>query len=152
MHSTTVNKKVVKLKAALIILYDSEKRFLLQHRSAGTKVLPNHWAFFGGGIKKGETPENTVRREALEELNYKLRKPKLFAEQNFRLDNIEGYMYVYIDAFYGDKSGLKLNEGRGWGWYNLPDIGRLKMAGHDRKLIELLARYLETLPDGDKQV
>ncbi len=130
------------LKAALVILYDAKKRFLLQHRSADAKVLPGYWAFFGGGIKKHETPKDAVCREALEELNYILKDPVLFAEQRFELAGRNGHMYVYFEEFSGDKSNLKLNEGQGWGWYSLPQAQGLKMIGHDRSLLERLAKFL----------
>jgi len=97
----------MKHKVALIILYDHEKNFLLQHRTRDAAVLPDYWAFFGGGIKEGETPEDGVRREAYEELNYKLKAPRFFIEQDFRIDAVEGHMYVFIEAFDGNKSVLK---------------------------------------------
>lgn len=133
----------MKYKAALIILYDHEKRFLLQHRTNDAAVLPNYWAFFGGGIRVGETPEDAVRREAFEELNYKLKAPLFFTEQDFRADDIEGHMYIYIEAFDGDKSVLKLQEGQGWGWYKASEIDNLKMVYHDRQLIKSINKYLE---------
>jgi 8-oxo-dGTP pyrophosphatase MutT (NUDIX family) len=39
---------------ALIILHNSEKRCLLQHRSKDALILPDHWAFFGGSIERDE--------------------------------------------------------------------------------------------------
>lgn len=81
-------------KAALIILYDPERKFLLQHRTKDAAVLPDYWAFFGGGIKEGETPEDAVHREAFEELNYKLISPLFFIEQDFKICSTEGHMYI----------------------------------------------------------
>lgn len=132
----------MKHKVALIILYDHEKNFLLQHRTRDAAVLPDYWAFFGGGIKEGETPEDGACREAYEELNYKLKAPRFFIEQDFRIDAVEGHMYVFIEAFDGNKSVLKLQEGQGWGWYKASEIDKLKMIDHDRQLIGLIDRYL----------
>lgn len=131
------------LQVALIVLYDSDGRFLLQHRTEDAERLPGHWAFFGGGIKKGETPEDAVRRETLEELNYKLKTPQRVIEKDFQLGNVKGHMYVYVEAFEGDKSTLKLQEGQGWGWYKGCEIGGLKMIEHDRQVIESIVHYLE---------
>ena len=136
-------------KAALIILYNNEKQFLLQHRTKDAVVLPDYWAFFGGGIKEGETPEDAVRREALEELNYKLKEPLFFVEQDFETDAIEGHMYVYIEAFDGNKSVLKLQEGQGWGWYKASEIDKLKMIDHDRQLVRSIDRYLVEKTDAN---
>jgi 8-oxo-dGTP pyrophosphatase MutT (NUDIX family) len=130
-------------QVALIILYDSEKRFLLQYRSDDAKLLPSHWAFFGGGIKEGEKPEEGVRREAFEEINYKLKAPQLILEQKFQEDNVEGYMYVYIEAFHADKLQLWLREGQDWGWFNKSEIADLKMLERDREIIRFISHYLE---------
>lgn len=129
-------------RVSLIILYDSEKRFLLQHRTADARLLPDHWAFFGGGLKDGETPEDALRREALEELNYKVKAPKLIMELDFKEGSTEGHLYVYIDAFDGDMSILKLQEGQGWGWYKASEINGLKMIERDRQIIKSINTYL----------
>lgn len=34
-------------------------------------IFPGQWGFFSGSIEKGETPEESAKRELLEELNYK---------------------------------------------------------------------------------
>jgi len=129
---------------ALIVLYDCERRFLLQHRTENASVLPGYWAFFGGGIKEGENPEDAVRRESFEELNYTLKAPLFFIKQYFRTDTNEGYMYVYIEAFNGDKTFLKLQEGQGWGWFNMLEAENLKMIDHDREVVRLINQYLES--------
>lgn len=57
---------------AIAILYRDNK-FLMQLRdNIPTIVYPGYWAFFGGHIEPGETPEVAVRREVLEEINYTL--------------------------------------------------------------------------------
>ena len=135
----------MELKSSNIILYDSDKRFLLQHRTWDAERLPGYWAFFGGGIKDGESPENAVRREALEEIGYNPIEPLLLVEQNFRLRDDYGYMYVFIEPFNGDKFELKLQEGQGWGWFSASEIDTLKMIDHDRKIIKTAANYLADL-------
>jgi len=134
------------LNVALIVLYDQNRRILLQHRTADAERLPNYWAFFGGGIKNGETPIDGIKREAIEELQYELKNPIFFLKKNFRLPNAEGHLYIFIEPFYGDKSSLKLCEGQGWGWFSIEEINDCKMIEHDkeiaRKIIECISdRY-----------
>ncbi len=133
----------MKSKVALIILYDYEKRLLLQHRTTDAKQLPDHWAFFGGGLKQGETQDNAVRREAFEELNYVPKAPKLVLEQDFIEDSTKGHLCIYIEAFDGDKSVLKLQEGQGWGWFKESETGGLKMIDRDRQIVKFIEHYLE---------
>ena len=131
-----------KLNVSLILLYDSERRFLLQHRTSDARSLPDHWAFFGGGIEKGETPREAIFREAFEELHHKPKNPKLVFEQDFFLDGVPMHMYMFIEAYNKDKSELRLGEGQGWGWYKVSELGGLKMLKHDRLIVERVARYL----------
>lgn len=133
---------VMSYMVSLIILYDSEKRFLLQHRTPDAQLLPDYWAFFGGGLKEGETPDDAVRRETFEELNYKLKSPEFVMEKNFREGVVEGRLYIYIESFIGDKTTLKLQEGQGWGWYSETEINDLKMIERDRQIIKAVSRYL----------
>lgn len=133
----------MKYGASIIILYDSEHKLLLQHRTKDAKIMPDYWAFFGGGLKHGETSEEAVYRETFEELNYKLKSPKLVLEQDFVEGNLEGHLYIYVELFEKKKSSLKLLEGQGWGWYNKSEICNLKMTKRDQQIIEFIIHYLE---------
>ncbi len=95
-----------KLSVSLILLYDKEERFLLQHRTSDAKRLPDYWGFFGGEIEKGETPREAVIREAFEELHHKPNNLKLAFEEGFSLDGVFMHMYMFIEAYNKDKSEL----------------------------------------------
>jgi 8-oxo-dGTP diphosphatase len=131
-----------KLSVSLILLYDKEEKFLLQHRTSDAKRLPGHWGFFGGEVEKGETPREAVIREAFEELRHKPNNLKLAFEEGFFLDGVPMHMHMFIEAYYKDKSELRLGEGQEWGWYKASEIGGLKMVKHDRLIVERIARGL----------
>ena len=76
-----------KRDVAVIILYDSDKKVLLQHR--------------------GED------------------------------GNHSGQMYVYMELC-RDKQSLQLHEGKGWGWFRIPETKDLKMVDHDREVLEYI--------------
>ncbi len=126
-------KKIV----SLVILYDSEKRILLQFRDSKAQTLPLHWGFFGGSIESGETPEQAVRRECFEELNYNMKNPKFVFAQEFKDVDHYGTKYVFIEMC-NDKKALKLQEGQDWGWFKIEDTGDLKMCQHDKEVLEKL--------------
>jgi len=130
-------------KVALILLYDKDGRFLLQHRCLNAGVLPGYWAFFGGGIQPGETPQEAVVRESWEELGYMPVSPRIFKEQPFVEAGKKGYMYVYIEAIGVDKSSLELREGQGWGWFSEDEIESLKMVERDRLIIREASRFIK---------
>jgi len=62
-----INKLV---EVAIAILYQDGK-FLLQLRDDIPGIpYPGQWAFFGGHIEPGETPEVALKRELQEEISY----------------------------------------------------------------------------------
>ncbi len=63
------------LAVAIAILYQ-KGRFLLQLRDDIPGILyRGHWGLFGGHIESGETPEEALKRELLEEISYAVRSP-----------------------------------------------------------------------------
>lgn len=132
----------MKLKEVVcIILYDINKKVLLQHRTKDTKILPDYWAFFGGSVEDSETPKEAAIREAYEELNFAAKNPKLVIRQGFKLFEKKRIKNVFIELC-NDKSPLKLKEGQGWGWYAINDTRALKMVFHDREVLETINKVI----------
>jgi 8-oxo-dGTP pyrophosphatase MutT (NUDIX family) len=122
---------------SVIILYDQEKKILLQHRAEDAARLPGYWAYFGGGIEAGETPEQAVRREALEELNYVLNDPKLIMKQTFFGNDGKSEKHVFVEEFDPSKK-ITLGEGQNFGWFHLSEINGLKIIDHDIEVLEYI--------------
>lgn len=67
-----------------------EYRVFVQRRSIDAKRNPDVFGLFGGGIEAGETPEQGLHREIIEELNIDLNKP----EYRNRLASIGTFDYA----------------------------------------------------------
>jgi 8-oxo-dGTP diphosphatase len=122
---------------ALIALFDRDGRVLLQHRTEDAPYLPGCWGFFGGGMEEGETPEVAVRREAKEEIRYKLKQPRPVLTMPYADDKRKGLQYIFIEP-YDPAQKIDLREGQGWGWFRLEEMIFLKIASFDREALRQL--------------
>ena len=63
-----MNTQLVDVAIAILYL---DNRFLMQLRDNIPNIIyPGHWAFFGGHLDPGETPEVGLKRELQEEIGY----------------------------------------------------------------------------------
>jgi 8-oxo-dGTP diphosphatase len=127
---------------SVLILYDHERRILLQHRTEDAPIFPNHWAFFGGGLEEGESPEQAVKREGLEELGYAVTAATLLAVQRFVHNGHEYIKHVFVEKY--DGSALTLGEGQGMGWFLPAETGALLMVDHDRSIVDAMTNVLNS--------
>ena len=130
---------------SVLILYTSMGQILLQHRTSDAFRLPNYWAFFGGGIEQGESPERALEREILEELSYQVQSPYYLMAQTFREEEDENTKYVFVEK-YRDQP-LQLGEGQAMGWFHPDETYGLKMIEHDRVVVDHIRDYLTQLSE-----
>jgi 8-oxo-dGTP pyrophosphatase MutT (NUDIX family) len=66
---------------AVALMATPDGRYLMQLRDANPAIhFPDHWGCFGGSIEPGESAEAAVRRELLEELDYRVAAATFFTE------------------------------------------------------------------------
>lgn len=121
-------------RVSIIILYTKDGKVLLQHRSPDAPRSPNNWGCFGGGIEEGETPEQAVRRECYEEIEYTLRESKLIYEEATNGSKCTTE-YTYIEE-YDPSQPIKLHEGQGYGWFTAQEALALNMSAHRRASLQ----------------
>ena len=95
------------IHVALAILY-YQGQFLLQLRDNISSIrYPAHWGLFGGHVEPGETPDDAIQRELMEEICY---VPPLLSE--FRRYSDSGRVrHVYHAPLAVDINQLVLQEG-----------------------------------------
>jgi len=109
----------IKLKFACVcIIFNEENKLLLVKRSENDNWMANKYALVGGGVEENEIPEECIIREAKEETNLSLKKPKLV------YSTIEGdtFLYVFVSKV-SNSDKIKLNdEHTGYVWVNSNQI------------------------------
>lgn len=130
---------------SVLILYTLTGHILLQHRTDDALRLPGYWAFFGGGIEQGENPTEALKREIREELSYLVQNPEFFLAQKVRDEEIDydNRKYVFVEEYQGQS--LQLGEGQAMGWFLPDETHALKMADHDRFVVQQVRDYLNRL-------
>lgn len=92
---------------------------------------------FGGGIEKNETPLQAIKRETFEELEIKLKNPKLVHEEHVKTKEGNRSNYYFVEEL-KDKSKIKLHEGQGMKWIYPKEIEKLKSKPYIKKAIKII--------------
>ncbi|NJO79673.1 MAG: NUDIX domain-containing protein [Cyanobacteria bacterium RM1_2_2] len=107
--------------AAIAILY-RDNQFLLQLRDDLPQIrYPGHWAFFGGHVEAGESPDMAVQRELQEEIGYT--PPQI---HYFRSDLTDQNIirHVFYAPLLVEPKKLELNEGQDLGLSTIEEVQR----------------------------
>ena len=92
INLSTIIKDVDRVYAIVI----NERKVLLMHRRNSGK---EYYTFSGGGIEKGETAEEALVRELMEETSVKVSPTKLLYDVNWDNESKEyGYLCAYISG------------------------------------------------------
>ncbi|MFH1585469.1 MAG: class I tRNA ligase family protein [archaeon] len=92
-------------------LIETNNTFLFQGRDKGTKISPNKIGVFGGGVKKGESSLDAIKRELKEELSLSLTCDQITFVGAIHSPNENGRFHnlFYVNGV--DKNKLNLKEG-----------------------------------------
>ena len=134
-------KKVV--KNAIAIIADRDNKILLLKRADEKDTwMPNKWALVGGGVEKGETPQQAVEREILEETGLEIKKfIKSFSLQRNSANSIE---YMFVCRYNGDPTLVNLNqENTRYGWFSSGEMEYLDTVPHLLEYITLAFKSYE---------
>ena len=111
-----------KKRGASMIFVNASNEILLFLRDDYPSIpYPNCWDILGGAVEPGETPEQCIIREMMEEIEYRVRDPQLFKVTEFD-DRVEHTFFEQVDFNINE---MPLHEGQRLKWFSLENIGSL---------------------------
>lgn len=118
-----IGKQLILLPSVAAVIRDDRGRILLQQKASG-----EGWSLPAGGIEPGETPEEAIRREVLEETGLVVEDAELldvFGGRGFRYTYPNGDEVEYTVVLFGCTARGEAGTGRD------PETRRVKFVSRD---------------------
>lgn len=120
-----------------IVLVNKKKQILLQLRDKHV-LSGSKWSLWGGAGKPGETPEEAIKREVWEEINYELADFR-------RIDELTTDTGMRRIWFYGGInkriSELTLHEGEDFKFASYAKAKTLPLTGNTARILKKIFEY-----------
>ena len=126
--------KVKKIEVVAAIILDNEGRIFATQRGYGD--WKDWWEFPGGKMEPGETPEEALKREILEELETKIQIERHFTTIDYYYPKFRLKMHCFICSI--ESGSLTLKEHEAARWLKLSDIYSVDWLPADRVVVDEL--------------
>jgi 8-oxo-dGTP diphosphatase len=113
------------------IMEENGRVFIARRR--GGKHLAGKWEFPGGKIELGETPEQCLERELIEELNVRVSVGELLCSVRFQSEPVELELMAFrVTRLSGEPMLREHDDAR---WVKPSELLSYDLAGSDRKVV-----------------
>ena len=126
--------KVKQIEVVAAIIHDAEGRIFATQRGYGD--MKDGWEFPGGKIELGESPEEALRREIMEELEARIRVERFVTTVEFDYPKFHLTMHCFICSI--ESGSLTLKEHEAARWLKLSDIYSVDWLPADRVVVDEL--------------
>lgn len=132
-------------RVAIFIPYNEKGEILLQHRTDDAPHYPGFWGFFGGGIDEGETPEDAVDREAMEELRLDLSEKVFFKRYEIQEEKglYERNVFLVPTTLSVEQLRNQQHEGQDLDFFTFEGTHNLKFNNYARIVLKDVTKYLQ---------
>lgn len=128
--------KTIEVVAAII--HDSNDRIFATQRGYGD--MKGGWEFPGGKVEAGESLENALKREILEELETRIQIERLVTTVEYDYPKFHLKMHCYLCNI--ESGNLTLKEHEAAKWLKLSDIYTVDWLPADKAVVDLLIKEL----------
>jgi 8-oxo-dGTP pyrophosphatase MutT (NUDIX family) len=109
------------------VIVGPDGRYLMQHRDDNPRIrFREHWCMFGGDLEPGEDHKEGLRRELMEELEFRPRSLRFFTELAFTVPDAgidRRRLVVYeTDITHDEIAALVLHEGQGMAFMTVAEL------------------------------
>lgn len=126
--------KVKQIEVVAAIIHDAEGRIFATQRGYGD--FKDGWEFPGGKMEPGETPEEALKREILEELDTKIVVERLLNTVDYDYPKFHLTMHCFICSI--ESGSLTLKEHEAARWLKLSDTYSVDWLPADRVVVDEL--------------
>ncbi len=128
------------MRVSTLCYIERDGQYLMLHRvRKKSDINKGKWIGIGGGLEEGESPEECVVREALEETGLTLIRPELRAVVTFAIDGGEGeLMFLYTCSDFTGEVADDCDEGV-LAWIGKTAVPSLELWEGDRIFLSLIA-------------
>lgn len=127
-------RETIFIEMATGVLLDKGKIFI-QKRCEGD-VWPNLWEFPGGVLKNGETPEEALEREYLEETELRISVREKIATIKHSYTKYRVTLHCYFCELAGAKRKPELHAAQDYRWVPAGDLSQYAFPAPHRRLIK----------------
>ena len=133
--------KTVRVVAAIIKAVNNKKEPVIFATQRGYGEFKDGWEFPGGKIEAGETPQEALKREIMEELDTEIKVGALIDTIEYDYPNF----HLSMDCFWAEvtKGHLELKEAEAAKWLTKDQLDSVAWLPADVTLIDKIRRYMK---------
>ena len=133
--------KTIRVVAAVIKAVKEDGRTMIFATQRGYGEFKGGWEFPGGKIEAGETPQEALKREIMEELDTEIKVGELIDTIEFDYPTF----HLSMDCFWAEvrKGHLELKEAEAAKWLTKDQLDSVAWLPADVTLIDKIRRYMK---------
>ena len=124
---------------SVALIFNKQMNKVLIGRRAPTEPLSGFWEFPGGKLEEGETPQEALKRELVEELNVKSNIKDFFNEKIFTYPTGTFKLLTYFTEI--DDSTMELRVHDKLEWVPLKKVYDFKMFPSNISILDKLCKH-----------